>query len=68
MGNQGHTLEGMRYIREWYEAGMIGEVREVHAWTNRSTPNNANAKIASCPTERDPRHAWTGTCGRGRLR
>lgn len=43
MGNQGHTMEGMRYIREWYEAGMIGEVREVHAWTNRSTPNNANA-------------------------
>ncbi|MEM7143620.1 MAG: Gfo/Idh/MocA family oxidoreductase [Verrucomicrobiota bacterium] len=44
MGNQGHTFEGMRLIREWYEAGMIGDVREVHAWTNRSTPNNYNAE------------------------
>ncbi|MEM7697422.1 MAG: Gfo/Idh/MocA family oxidoreductase [Verrucomicrobiota bacterium] len=43
MGNQGHTMEGMRYIKEWYEAGLIGEVREVHAWTNRTTTNNANA-------------------------
>lgn len=32
MGNQGHATEGIRYIREWYEAGAIGEVREVLAW------------------------------------
>jgi predicted dehydrogenase len=44
MGNQGHTFEGMKLIREWYEAGVIGEVNEVHAWTNRSTPNNFNAE------------------------
>jgi len=44
MGNQGHTMEGMRYIREWYEAGMLGTVREVHAWTNRTTKNTSNAK------------------------
>ena len=63
MGNQGHTLEGMRYIREWYEAGMIGEVRDVHAWTNRSTPNNANAKVPR-PAEEIPAtlnwDLWTG--------
>ena len=35
MGNQGHAFEGMRLIKEWYLAGLIGEVREVHAWTNR---------------------------------
>ncbi|MDP4611366.1 MAG: Gfo/Idh/MocA family oxidoreductase [Opitutales bacterium] len=35
MGNQGHAFEGMRYIREWYEAGIIGEIQEVVAWTNR---------------------------------
>ncbi len=35
MGNQGHAFEGMRYIREWYEAGLIGEIQEVVAWTNR---------------------------------
>ena len=32
MGNQGHTTEGIRLIKEWYEAGVLGEVREVHAW------------------------------------
>ncbi len=35
MGNQGHTFEGTRQIREWVEAGVIGPVREVHYWTNR---------------------------------
>ncbi|MGB0371902.1 MAG: Gfo/Idh/MocA family oxidoreductase [Opitutales bacterium] len=44
MGNQGHTMEGMRYIREWYEAGLLGTVREVHAWTGRTTKNTTNAK------------------------
>ncbi|MCH7226212.1 Gfo/Idh/MocA family protein [Haloferula sp. A504] len=44
MGNQGHTMEGMRYIREWYEAGLAGEIVEVHAWTNRTTKNNTNAE------------------------
>lgn len=53
MGNQGHTFEGMKYIREWYEAGMIGEVREVHAWTGRTTTNTTNAKRTP-PTEKIP--------------
>jgi predicted dehydrogenase len=35
MGNQGHTNEGTRQIREWVEAGVIGTVREIHYWTNR---------------------------------
>ena len=43
MGNQGHNMEGMRLIKDWYDAGLIGEVREVHAWTNRATTNNWNA-------------------------
>ncbi len=35
MGNQGHSGNGVRNICEWIWAGVIGEVREVHAWTNR---------------------------------
>ncbi len=35
MGNQGHSGEGIRLITEWIAAGIIGQVREVHAWTNR---------------------------------
>lgn len=35
MGNQGHSNEGTRRWKEWVEAGVIGEVREAHIWTNR---------------------------------
>lgn len=35
MGNQGHAGEGVRLMREWFEAGLIGTVREVHLWTDR---------------------------------
>jgi predicted dehydrogenase len=35
MGNQGHSGDGARLICEWVAAGVIGDVREVHAWTNR---------------------------------
>ncbi len=32
MGNQGHSTMGIRYIKEWYEAGVLGNVKEVIAW------------------------------------
>ncbi len=35
MGNQGHANEGLRLIKEWHQAGVLGEVREVHSWTDR---------------------------------
>jgi predicted dehydrogenase len=35
MGNQGHSDEGARLICEWIWDGAIGDVREVHAWTDR---------------------------------
>ncbi len=35
MGNQGHSGEGARLMCEWIWDGAIGDVREVHAWTNR---------------------------------
>ncbi|MEM9479108.1 MAG: Gfo/Idh/MocA family oxidoreductase [Verrucomicrobiota bacterium] len=38
MGNQGHTFEGMLRIKEWYDAGIIGDVKEVITWTNRPNP------------------------------
>jgi predicted dehydrogenase len=33
MGNHGHAAETMRLLKEWIEAGAIGTVREVQAWT-----------------------------------
>ena len=35
MGNQGHSADTTRSICEWIWGGVIGDVREVHAWTNR---------------------------------
>ena len=35
MGNQGHSLDDARLAVEYVQAGAIGEVREVHIWTNR---------------------------------
>lgn len=35
MGNQGHASEGARLVKEWYQAGLIGEVSEVICWTDR---------------------------------
>jgi predicted dehydrogenase len=35
MGNQGHASEGARLINEWIADGAIGDVTEVHAWTDR---------------------------------
>ena len=35
MGNQGHSSEGARLTVEWIRAGVIGEVRELHCWSDR---------------------------------
>ena len=36
MGNQGHATEGSRLTNEWIQAGLIGEIREVHVWSDRA--------------------------------
>ena len=36
MGNQGHASEGSRLTNEWIQTGLIGEVREVHVWSDRA--------------------------------
>jgi predicted dehydrogenase len=35
MGSQGHSWSDGRRAVEWVQSGAIGEVREVHVWTNR---------------------------------
>jgi predicted dehydrogenase len=35
MGNQGHSTDGARRGQEYLMAGAIGDVTEVHVWTNR---------------------------------
>tara|TARA_R110002049_G_scaffold309212_1_gene518680 strand:+ start:2522 stop:3982 length:1461 start_codon:yes stop_codon:yes gene_type:complete len=35
MGNQGSSGDGVRKLREWYNAGLIGDVHTVYCWTDR---------------------------------
>ena len=35
MGNQGNSGHGVRKLCEWIWNGEIGEIKEVHSWTNR---------------------------------
>ncbi len=35
MGNQGASSDGVRTLREWYNAGIIGNVHTVYCWTDR---------------------------------
>jgi predicted dehydrogenase len=62
MGNQGHAGEGARLINEWIWDGAIGNVREVHVWTNRPIwPQGINApkEIPSVPSTLDW-NVWLG--------
>ena len=47
MGNQGHSSEHIRLVCEWIWDGAIGDVREVHAWSNR--PQGGYAFPSSLP-------------------
>ena len=40
MGNQGHSSEHIRLLKEWLADGAIGNVTEVHAWTDRPVGGN----------------------------
>lgn len=42
MGNQGHSGPGIKQLNEWIQKGFLGEVSEVHAWTNAGW-NKVNA-------------------------
>ena len=35
MGNQGHSSEHIRLLKEWLVDGIIGPVEQVYAWTDR---------------------------------
>jgi hypothetical protein len=35
MGNQGASNDGVRQMKEWFDANVIGKVHTVYCWTNR---------------------------------
>jgi len=51
MGNIGHSREGIRQTCEWIWDGVIGPVREVHAWVGA---NRWNKQYSGRPPETPP--------------
>lgn len=49
MGNSGHSSETPRLLIEWLQAGAIGTVKEVHAWSDRPIWPQANTRPAATP-------------------
>jgi len=63
MGNQGASNDGPRQAREWYEAGIIGDVHTVYCWTDRPVwPSGIQwpTQTAEIPKELDW-NLWLGT-------
>ena len=50
MGNQGSAADGLRRAVECIQAGVIGQVREVHIWTNRPIWPQGIARPAGADT------------------
>jgi predicted dehydrogenase len=54
MGNQGHAQDGTREFVEIIESGVIGDVKEVHLWTNRPIwPQGIPAPKENMPVSKD---------------
>ncbi|PVH25423.1 Gfo/Idh/MocA family protein [Sphingobacterium corticibacter] len=63
MGNQGSSNDGTRQVKEWYEAGLVGDVHTVYCWTDRPVwPQGIKwpAGKAEIPKELDW-DLWLGT-------
>lgn len=63
MGNQGASNDGTRQVKEWYEAGLVGDVHTVYCWTDRPVwPQGIKwpAGKAEIPKELDW-NLWLGT-------
>ena len=67
MGNQGSSLPGFRRGVEVLRSGILGDVREVHVWTNRPVwpQGQAAAELTRGPADRIPKNlnwdAWLAT-------
>ena len=67
MGNQGNSFDWCREITEWIHSGVIGEVHEVHCWTDRPIWPQGLMKPASgmtVPTDLD----WDLFIGSAKMR
>ena len=56
MGNQGHSSNEIRLVKEWIDDGAIGPVREVLAWSDRPVGGDpwSDFPIMARPTDTPP--------------
>ena len=66
MGNQGSALPAVRRATEVIQSGLLGDVKEVHVWTNRPVwpQGKAAGELTKGPSDRIPKgfnwNAWLG--------
>ena len=63
MGNQGHSHAESRMTVEYIQEGAIGDVREVHVWTNRPLgywPQGLPRPHATRTSRQGQPPAWNG--------
>ena len=68
MGNQGHSMDDARRGQDYLAANVIGEIREVHVWTNRPLgywPQGVPRPAAPAPNGTTP--AWNNNGVTSRL-
>lgn len=69
MGNQGTALNGLRRAVEIVQSGLIGQVHEVHVWTNRPVWPQAPKIMAIPPEAPIPSHVhWEEFIGPAPMR
>lgn len=63
MGNQGASGDGVRKLQEWFDAGLIGDVKTVYCWTNRPVwPQGIPRPTAAAPIPPElDWNLWLGT-------
>lgn len=63
MGNQGASGDGVRRMKELYDAGLIGEVHTVESWTNRPVwPQGIASPTGKFPIPKElDWNLWLGT-------
>jgi predicted dehydrogenase len=56
MGNQGQSFQSMPLLKEWLDGGAIGQVTEIHAWTDRPVGGDpwSDFEVRARPTDAPP--------------
>jgi predicted dehydrogenase len=54
MGIQGHSFTGLRVLKEWIDAGAVGDITEVFLWTDRLNLQRWSGLQTDAPAEPIP--------------